>query len=59
MKIRGVHAIPLAIPMKPMAPPSTWTAGTRKQIVVREINEDAIRRHPYTAASAQPFVLHS
>ena len=24
-----------------------------------EINEEAIRRHPYTAAAAKPFVLHS
>jgi L-alanine-DL-glutamate epimerase-like enolase superfamily enzyme len=23
-----------------------------------EINEEAIRRHPYTAAAAKPFVLH-
>jgi len=24
-----------------------------------EINDDAIRRHPYTAAASKPFVLHS
>ncbi len=35
MKITALEAIPLAIPMKPMTPPSSWTAGTRKQIVVR------------------------
>jgi len=23
-----------------------------------EINEEAIRKHPYTAAGAKPFVLH-
>jgi len=23
-----------------------------------EINEEAIRRHPYTASAATPFVLH-
>jgi L-alanine-DL-glutamate epimerase-like enolase superfamily enzyme len=35
MKITALEAIPLAIPMKPMTPPSTWRAGSRKQIVVR------------------------
>ena len=35
MKITAVEAICLAIPMKPLDPPSPWTAATRKQIVVR------------------------
>src|SRR4026208_1571025 len=35
MKITAIEAIPLAIPLKPMDPPSPWTGGTRKQIVVR------------------------
>ena len=35
MKITGVEAICLAIPMKPLDPPSAWTGSTRKQIVVR------------------------
>jgi len=35
MKITAVRAIALAIPMKPLDPPSSWVAGTRKQIVVR------------------------
>ncbi|MBI2528246.1 MAG: mandelate racemase/muconate lactonizing enzyme family protein [Candidatus Rokubacteria bacterium] len=35
MKITGVEAIPLAIPLRPMTPPSAWTDGVRKQIVVR------------------------
>ncbi len=39
MKITAIHAIPLAIPMKPMTPPSTWTAGARKQIVVRVLTD--------------------
>ncbi|PWU18419.1 MAG: hypothetical protein C5B48_14780 [Candidatus Rokuibacteriota bacterium] len=42
MKITGVEAIPLAIPMKPMDPPSTWRAGTRKQIVVRVRTDDGL-----------------
>jgi L-alanine-DL-glutamate epimerase-like enolase superfamily enzyme len=40
MKITAVQAIPLAIPLKPVSPPSTWTGGTRKQIVVR-VSTDA------------------
>ena len=35
MKITAVGAICLAIPMKPLDPPSAWTGSTRKQIVVR------------------------
>src|SRR5258708_17402442 len=34
MKITAVEAICLAIPMKPLDPPSAWTGSTRKQIVV-------------------------
>ena len=35
MKITTVEAVCLAIPMKPLDPPSAWTGSTRKQIVVR------------------------
>jgi L-alanine-DL-glutamate epimerase-like enolase superfamily enzyme len=35
MKITAVEAICLAIPMKPLDPPSPWTSATRKQIIVR------------------------
>jgi len=34
MKITAIEAVPLAIPLKPMTPPSPWTGGTRKQIYV-------------------------
>ncbi len=40
MKITAIQAIPLAIPIKPMTPPSAWSAATAKQIVVR-ISTDA------------------
>src|SRR5712692_11965150 len=35
MKITAVEAVCLAIPMKPLDPPSAWTGSTRKQVVVR------------------------
>jgi L-alanine-DL-glutamate epimerase-like enolase superfamily enzyme len=35
MKITGIDAIPLAIPLRPMTPPSAWADAVRKQIVVR------------------------
>ncbi len=35
MKITAVEALCLAIPVRPMDPPSAWTGSTRKQIVVR------------------------
>lgn len=34
MKITAIEAVPLAIPLKPMTPPSPWTGGARKQIYV-------------------------
>src|SRR5262249_37418055 len=35
MKITAVQAIALAIPAKRLDPPSSWQAGSRKQIAVR------------------------
>ncbi|HET8575624.1 MAG TPA: mandelate racemase/muconate lactonizing enzyme family protein, partial [Methylomirabilota bacterium] len=39
MKITAVQAIALAIPMKPLSPPSAWTGATRKQILVRVLTD--------------------
>ena len=44
MKITAVEAICLAIPMKPLDPPSAWTGSTRKQIVVRVRTASGYRR---------------
>ena len=49
MKITAIEAVPLAIPLRPMNPPSPWTGGTRKQIFVR-VHTDEGRR----AGSARP-----
>src|SRR5436190_22165717 len=35
MKITGVGAVPLAIPLAPSTPESSWAAGIGKQILVR------------------------
>ncbi|HET7876726.1 MAG TPA: mandelate racemase/muconate lactonizing enzyme family protein [Methylomirabilota bacterium] len=35
MRITAIDAVVLAIPMKPLTPPSPWAAATRKQILVR------------------------
>lgn len=40
MKITAVRAIPLAIPARPVSPPSAWVGGLAKQILVR-IDTDA------------------
>lgn len=40
MKITRMQAIPLAIPMKPMTPPSPWPVRARKQIVVRVATDE-------------------
>jgi L-alanine-DL-glutamate epimerase-like enolase superfamily enzyme len=42
VKIVAIQAIPLAIPMKATDPPSTWRAGTRKQIVVRVLTDEGL-----------------
>ncbi|HEV8439420.1 MAG TPA: mandelate racemase/muconate lactonizing enzyme family protein [Methylomirabilota bacterium] len=42
MKITAVHAIALAIPLSPMNPPSSWTGGTRKQVVVRVLTDEGL-----------------
>jgi L-alanine-DL-glutamate epimerase-like enolase superfamily enzyme len=42
MKITAVEAVCLAIPLKPMTPPSKWVAGTRKQIVVRVLTDEGL-----------------
>jgi L-alanine-DL-glutamate epimerase-like enolase superfamily enzyme len=42
MKIAAVQSIPLAIPLRPLDPPSDWTAGTRKQIAVRVVTDDGL-----------------
>jgi D-galactarolactone cycloisomerase len=42
MKIRAIDAIPLAIPMKVLNPPSAWRVGTRKQIVVRVVTDEGL-----------------
>jgi L-alanine-DL-glutamate epimerase-like enolase superfamily enzyme len=42
MKITEVQALALAIPFAPMDPPSTWTAGVRKQVLVRLATDDGL-----------------
>ena len=59
MKITAIHAIPLAIPMKPMDPPSTWRAGTRKQIVVRVVTDDGLTGTGEAFAYGAPLAVVS
>jgi L-alanine-DL-glutamate epimerase-like enolase superfamily enzyme len=42
MKITAVQAIPLAIPLKPIEPRSSWAAGVRRQIVVRVLTDEGV-----------------
>ena len=42
MKITAIEAVPLAIPLLPMTPPSPWTGGTRKQIFVRVHTDEGV-----------------
>ena len=42
MKISEVRAIPLAIPHRPMTPPSPWSASLAKQILVRVTTDEGL-----------------
>jgi L-alanine-DL-glutamate epimerase-like enolase superfamily enzyme len=42
MKITSVRAIPLAIPIRPGAPPSPWEASLAKQVLVRIDTDDGL-----------------
>jgi L-alanine-DL-glutamate epimerase-like enolase superfamily enzyme len=42
VKITGVSAIPLAIPLNEGTPPSTWAAGAGKQILVRVETDEGL-----------------
>ena len=42
MKITGVEAIPLAVPLRESTPPSPWAAATAKQILVRLTTDEGL-----------------
>src|SRR5207249_5068690 len=42
VKITGVEAIPLAVPLRESAPPSPWTGATAKQILVRVTTDEGL-----------------
>lgn len=42
MKVTAVQAVPLAIPTRSTTPPSPWTAGTGKQLLVRVTTDDGL-----------------
>jgi len=42
MKIAGVHAIPLAIPLAPGAPPTSWAAEIGRQLLVRVTTDEGL-----------------
>src|SRR2546426_2691626 len=42
VKITGVEAIPLAVPLRESTPPSPWAAATAKQILVRLTTDEGL-----------------
>jgi L-alanine-DL-glutamate epimerase-like enolase superfamily enzyme len=56
MKITGVRAIPLAIPLRESVPPSPWTPGVGKQVLVRVTTDEGLtgwgEAFGYSATSA-------
>ena len=59
MKIAAIQAIPLAIPLKPLSPPSAWTGATRKQIVVRVTTDDGLTGTGEAFAYGAPLAVSS
>ncbi len=44
MKITEIRAIPLAVPLQQVGPPSSWAGGAGKQILVRAATDEMKRR---------------
>jgi L-alanine-DL-glutamate epimerase-like enolase superfamily enzyme len=42
MKIAEIRAVPLAVPLQQVGPPSSWAAGAGKQILVRATTDDGL-----------------
>src|SRR5882762_11290058 len=42
MKITGVEAIPLAVPLVPGTPPSSWAGGIGRQVLVRVTTDEGL-----------------
>jgi L-alanine-DL-glutamate epimerase-like enolase superfamily enzyme len=42
MKIAEIRAIPLAVPLQQVGPPSSWSGGAGKQILVRATTDDGL-----------------
>jgi len=59
MKITAIQAIVLAIPIKPMTPPSAWSGATRKQIVVRVSTDEGATGTGEAFAYGAPLAVAS
>jgi L-alanine-DL-glutamate epimerase-like enolase superfamily enzyme len=59
MKIIAIEVVPLAIPLKPMDPPSPWTGGARKQLVVRVHTDEDVTGLGEAFAYGAPLAVAS
>lgn len=59
MKITEVQAVPLAIPMRPTSPPSPWTAGAAKQVLVRLTTDQGLTGWGECFAYGAPLAVAS
>ena len=57
MKIAAIQAIPLGIPMRAIDPPSTWTAGAGKQIIVRVFTDEGVTGFGEAFALGAPLAV--
>jgi D-galactarolactone cycloisomerase len=57
MKISAIQAIPLGIPMRALDPPSAWTAGASKQIIVRVFTDEGLTGYGEAFAYGAPLAV--
>jgi D-galactarolactone cycloisomerase len=57
MKISAIQAIPLGIPLRALDPPSTWTAGASKQIIVRVFTDAGLTGYGEAFAYGAPLAV--
>jgi L-alanine-DL-glutamate epimerase-like enolase superfamily enzyme len=57
MKISAIQAIPLAVPIRALEPPSGWTAGASKQVIVRVFTDEGLCGHGEAFAYGAPLAV--
>jgi L-alanine-DL-glutamate epimerase-like enolase superfamily enzyme len=57
VKITDIRALALAVPLRPLRPPSAWTAWSGKQVIVRVLTDEGIEGVGESFAYGSPLGL--